>query len=107
MDWYHAVENLYKVAVALYPNESDVAKRDRWFNTYKKHLYMGQIEQIIAVLHKRDVPELARYFERRKRRMRYLQFREDGLPIGSGTVASGVKQFKLLSIWNWDALETR
>ena len=26
--------------------------------------------------------------------MTYLQFREDGLPIGSGTVESGVKQFK-------------
>ena len=94
LDWYHAVENLYKVALALYPNESDVVKRDRWFNTYKNHLYMGQIEKIISVLHKRDVPELARYFEHHKRRMRYLKFREDGLPIGSGTVESGVKQFK-------------
>jgi hypothetical protein len=94
VDWYHAVEHLYKVAVALYPNESDFAKRNRWFKTYKKHLYMGQIEKIISVLHKRDVPQFATYFERHKRRMRYLKFREDGLPIGSGTVESGVKQFK-------------
>ena len=26
--------------------------------------------------------------------MQYLKFREEGLPIGSGTVESGVKQFK-------------
>jgi hypothetical protein len=26
--------------------------------------------------------------------MHYLEFREDGFPIGSGTVESGVKQFK-------------
>jgi hypothetical protein len=26
--------------------------------------------------------------------MQYLEFREEGLPIGSGTVESGVKQFK-------------
>ena len=55
---------------------------------------MGQIDKIISVLHKRDVPQFATYFERHKRRMQYLQFREDGLPIGSGTVESGVKQFK-------------
>lgn len=94
VDWYHAVEHLHKVAVALYPNESDVTKRNRWFKTHKKHLYMGQVEKIISVLHKRNVAHLATYFERHKRRMRYLAFREQGLPIGSGTVESGVKQFK-------------
>ena len=26
--------------------------------------------------------------------MQYQQFREEGLPIGSGTIESGVKQFK-------------
>ena len=94
VDWYHAVEHLYKAAVALYPNESDLAKRQRWFKTYKHHLYMGQIETIISVLNKRGVPHFATYFERHKRRMQYLEFREDGLPIGSGTAESGVKQFK-------------
>ena len=43
---------------------------------------------------KRGHPELATYFERHQRRMQYHQFREEGLPIGSGTVESGVKQFK-------------
>ena len=55
---------------------------------------MGRIETIISVLHKRDVSQFATYFERHKRRMQYLEFREEGLPIGSGTVESGVKQFK-------------
>jgi hypothetical protein len=94
VDWYHAVEQLYDVAVALYPNDTDFAKRQRWFKTYKKHLYMGQIEKITCVLHQRGVAHLATYFERHKRRMQYLEFREEGLPIGSGTVESGVKQFK-------------
>lgn len=94
VDWYHAVEHLHKAAVALYSNEQDAHKRKRWFKTYKHHLYMGNIDTIISVLHKRDVSQLATYFERHKRRMAYLEFREEGLPIGSGTVESGVKQFK-------------
>jgi hypothetical protein len=94
VDWYHATEHLHKAAVALYPKETDLPKRHRWFKTYKNHLYMGRIETIVSVLHQRGVSHLATYFERHKRRMQYLEFREDGLPIGSGTVESGVKQFK-------------
>jgi len=94
VDWYHATEHLYKAALALYPNESDLPKRNRWFKTYKHHLYMGHVETIISVLHKRHLPHLATYFQRHKRRMQYLEFREEGLPIGSGTVESGVKQYK-------------
>ena len=94
VDWYHAVEHLHNAAIALYPDDQDVHKRQRWFKTYKNHLYMGHIETIISVLHQRGVPQWATYFERHKRRMQYLEFREEGLPIGSGTVESGVKQFK-------------
>lgn len=94
VDWYHAVEHLHKVALAIYPNEQDIHKRQRWFKSYKHHLYMGNIDKIISVLHKRDASQFAIYFERHKRRMKYLEFREEGLPIGSGTVESSVKQFK-------------
>lgn len=94
VDWYHAVEHLHKAACTLYPDEQDAHKRQRWFKTYKDHLYMGRIETIISVLHKRDASQWATYFEHHKRRMQYLEFREEGLPIGSGTVESGVKQFK-------------
>ena len=94
VDWYHAVEHLHKAANALYPNKHDRHKRERWVKKYKDHLYMGRIETIISVLHKRDMSDFATYFDRHKRRMQYLKFREEGLPIGSGTVESGVKQFK-------------
>lgn len=94
VDWFHAVEHLHKAASALYPDDQDAQKRQRWFKTYKHHLYIGHIDTIIAVLHQRNVAQWATYFERHKRRMQYLQFREEGLPIGSGTVESGVKQFK-------------
>jgi hypothetical protein len=94
VDWYHAVEHLHKAASALYPDEQDAHNRQRWFKTYKNHLYMGRIHKIIAVLQRHERPDLALYFERHQRRMQYLEFRENGLPIGSGTVESGVKQFK-------------
>jgi len=94
VDWFHAVEHLPDAAKALYPDESDLQQRHTWLKTHKNHLYMGRIHKIIRGLHKRGVPNLATYFERHQRRMQYLKFREDGLPIGSGTVESGVKQFK-------------
>ena len=94
VDWFHAVQHLADAAHALYPDETDNTKRKRWLTTYKTHLYMGRVHKIIAVLHKRKRPDLAHYFETHHRRMQYLEFREEGFPIGSGTVESGVKQFK-------------
>jgi hypothetical protein len=94
VDWFHAVEHLAEAARVLYPDEKDEKKRKRWLKIYKDQLYMGRTHKIIAVLTKRGHPEQAIYFERHQRRMQYHQFREERLPIGSGTVESGVKQFK-------------
>jgi hypothetical protein len=94
VDWFHAVQHLAEAAAALYPDDQDAQKRQRWLETYKNHLYLGRIHKIIAALHKRDRADLAGYFENHQRRMQYLEFREEGFPIGSGTVESGVKQFK-------------
>jgi len=94
VDWFHAVEHLSEAAKALYPNDTDATKRKSWLKKYKEHLYMGHIHKIIAALHRRERADLALYFERHQRRMQYLEFRENGLPIGSGTVESGVKQYK-------------
>lgn len=94
VDWFHAVEHLAEAAQALYPDEKEASKRKRWLKRYKDHLYMGRVHLITRVLNRRGFPSLATYFERHKNRMQYLEFREEGLPIGSGTVESGVKQFK-------------
>lgn len=107
VDWFHAVGHLSDAAHSLYPNEKDEKKRKLWLKTYKNHLYMGRIHKIIATLSKRGHADLATYFERHQRRMQYQQFREDGFPIGSGMIESGVKQFKQRLCgtgmrWNWD-----
>lgn len=94
VDWFHALEHLNQAAHALYPNTDDAARRMSWLKTHKDHLYMGHIHRIMAALHAHGRADLALYFERHQRRMQYLEFRENGLPIGSGTVESGVKQYK-------------
>jgi hypothetical protein len=94
VDWFHAVQHLVDAATALYPDETALPQRKRWLTIHKDHLYMGRIHQIIAALHRHGHAELAGYFENHQRRMQYLEFREEGFPIGSGTVESGVKQFK-------------
>jgi hypothetical protein len=94
VDWFHAVQHLAEAANALYPHEKDDNKRQRWLKTYKDHLYMGRIHKIMAALCKQERHDLAGYFETHQRRMQYLEFREEGLPIGSGVIESGIKQFK-------------
>ena len=94
VDWFHATQHLTEASHALYPDENDNKKRLRWLKIYKDHLYMGHLHKIITALQKRERDDLALHFERHQRRMQYLEFREDGFPIGSGTVESGVKQFK-------------
>lgn len=94
VDWFHAVHHLAEASSALYPNETDDKQRTQWLKTYKDHLYMGRISKIIAALHQRERDDLAGYFEHHQRRMQYLEFREEGFPIGSGAIESGVKQFK-------------
>jgi hypothetical protein len=94
VDWFHAVQHLAAAATALYPADQDDPKRTHWLKTYKDHLYRGRIHKITSALHKRGRGDLAGYFDTHQRRMQYLEFREQGLPIGSGTVESGVKQFK-------------
>jgi Transposase len=94
VDWFHAVHHLAEAANALYPDEQAANHRAHWLKTDKDHLYLGRIHKIIGALHQRGRDDLAGYFERHQRRMQYLEFREEGLPIGSGTVESGVKQFK-------------
>jgi hypothetical protein len=110
VDWFHAVEHLSEAAYALYPDDKDTHKRQRWLKTHKDHLYMGRIHKIIAALHRHERSDLALYFERHQRRMQYLEFRENVVPIGSGTVESGVKQYKQRLCgtgmrWNYDCAQ--
>jgi hypothetical protein len=92
VDWYHATQHLANAAHALHAD--DPAHAQRWFDQQRETLYQGQAWQIIQQLEAAGLPEHARYFHTHQRRMRYQMYREEGYPIGSGTVESGIKQYK-------------
>lgn len=101
VDWYHAKEHLYRAAGLAFGEGAAEAKR--WAKGMETPLYQGQVWQLIrginnlAYNHPQVAHELrkeAGYFEHNKRRMQYMELREDGFPIGSGMVESGCKQFR-------------
>jgi len=101
IDWYHASEHLAQAASLIYGEGTPQAQA--WRKEYEQVLFEGHAEQITKRLEQvaRNKPKLAGdlrreagYFREHQRRMNYLELREEGYPIGSGTVESGCKQFK-------------
>jgi hypothetical protein len=102
IDWYHALEHLADVATVLHGEETPAA--NRWYKAAQKALYQGHAQQIAQMLCKvataypqqaaKRLRKEAAYLDKHKRRMQYMELREDGFVIGSGMVESGGKQFK-------------
>ena len=92
VDWYHACEHLAGASAALYPDEPQRAQG--WFKARRANLFLGEVQVITGLLDQAGLSDQSRYFHNHQRRMRYQEYREDGYPIGSGTVESGIKQFK-------------
>src|SRR5689334_8006640 len=86
--WQH----LSQAAAALYPDAPERARR--WYVQRQSDLFQGAAAAITLELECADLADHAHYFRLHQRRMQYQEFREDGYPIGSGTVESAVKQFK-------------
>ena len=92
VDWYHARQHLAEAAQARFPNQPQQATA--WLQAQSDVLFEGPLDSLLADLNQADLSEFAHYFETHRARMRYLDFQEAGLPIGSGSVESAVKQFK-------------
>jgi hypothetical protein len=101
VDWYHATEHLHAAAL-LYRPDSPLAAQ-RWYTAAETGLFQGHASRIAHQLKQKakgnsqrakSLRTEAHYFETNKRRMRYLELREEGYLIGSGSAESGVKQFK-------------
>jgi hypothetical protein len=85
-------QHLSQAAAALFPDHLEQAKR--WYTHRLDDLFLGAAASIALELECSDLPDHARYFRVHQRRMQYQTFFEEGYPIGSGTVESGVKQLK-------------
>lgn len=92
VDWYHARQHLAAAAQALHPTHPD--KATAWLKHHTNDLFQGRLHYITEALDHAGLADHSRYFHTHQRRMQYQEFREDGYPIGSGTVESAVKQHK-------------
>lgn len=92
VDWYHANQHLAQAVSAQHPTDAQAASES--YRVLQGWLFQGTIEPIIAALKPIGDGKHHGYFQDHKRRMQYQEFCEMGYPIGSGSVESGVKQFK-------------
>ena len=94
LDWYHAMENLWRCGNQLFGEGSQLAVE--WVSVYKELLWNGEIDLVLERLwreassckNQTPVRRLYLYYEHRKDRMKYKEFREKGYPIGSGCIES-------------------
>ena len=101
VDLYHARQHLWKIAALLHPHDP-VAKR-LWMTPLQDLLDDGDIEPLVTRLREiagthadaadlaQEVLKEAEYFATNANRMRYPEFREKGLFVGSGVVEAGCK----------------
>ena len=98
VDWCHAVEKLWKVGQAVYGEGTEEGKA--WVKEQQERLWQGKVGEVETALEQLgldqehwpdEVRQAPGYFAKNRKRMRYADFRAKGLPIGSGTVESGIK----------------
>jgi hypothetical protein len=100
VDLYHAREHLWDLARKLHP--ADELAQKRWLMRKLDWLENGKIEKLTAALRKladaEQSSELAKatyaeaeYFDGNRDRMRYPEFRQKNLFVGSGVIEAGCK----------------
>lgn len=98
VDLYHAREHLADVGKIVYGPASSKAKD--WAAGRIEQLDAGNIESVLTALKRlrprdpkvqEEVRKAATYFQGNIERMRYAQFRREGLFVGSGVVEAGCK----------------
>ncbi len=85
LDWYHLIENLYKVGGSFQRIEE-----------VKSFLWMGKVDAAISCFEGWSEPQVENfitYLNKHKHRIvNYGYFQEEGISIGSGSGSSQVKQ---------------
>ena len=102
VDLYHARQHLWDTAALLYPH--DVPAKKRWMVPMQDLLDHGRTDLLVEWLREiaaghagikpglaQEIAKQADYFETNTPRMRYPEFREQGLFVGSGVIEAGCK----------------
>lgn len=98
VDLFHARQHLWELAATLCPNNP--LRQQRWLNHKLVWLDNGQIGKLVAAIRAavdRDPAAAeairleANYFQKNAHRMRYPEFRRQGLFVGSGVIEAGCK----------------
>lgn len=99
VDLYHAREHLAKVAKLVHGSTNN-KKSQAWLSARRGELDAGDVQNITAALSRLRPKDMAirkavktemEYFQRNAKRMRYAEFRSQGLFVGSGVVEAGCK----------------
>lgn len=98
VDLYHARQHLWGLAALLYPNAE--AQQRRWAMGQQHRLDQGHVDKVVKTLHslaadsgdlRPKIDTEADYFQRNRERMRYPEYRDQGLFVGSGVIEAGCK----------------
>ena len=98
IDLYHVRERLWKVAELAFGKDTPKAKR--WAGVQRRKLDKGRVEGLIACIGRlpadsdkvrEELTTAAEYFRKNAHRMRYADFRAQGLFVGSGVMEAGCK----------------
>lgn len=94
VDFFHVSEKLWEVARALFPNDRDSV--EAWAEARCEELKAGALDGVLATLrahagHCQPAAKAVQYIATNRARMRYAEFRAQGLQIGSGVVEAGCK----------------
>ena len=98
VDWFHASQRLWAVANAAYGKDTSEGKE--WVEGPLDLLWNGRVDAVMSMLedmgldqagYPSEVSQAPGYFRSHHSAMRYDVFREQGYPVGSGTVESGAK----------------
>lgn len=97
LDFYHAMQRVQAIA----EEKKDWTERERkaWVDEMRPWLKRGNVERVLEETVKlcvgrrsKKVKSLMDYFVTHRSKMRYGQFRKQGIPLGSGAVESCVRR---------------
>jgi hypothetical protein len=100
LDFYHASEKIWEIARAAFGPESEAGQAwaEQCSERLAEHGPPGLLQslrelrqQALTTAVRQEIAEKVRYFRRHRRRLRYPEYRAQGMMIGSGPVEAACK----------------